>query len=221
MNAISPVPPDQPGAARTARHLCLLEELAELGMELARAAAQQALAEWNRPPQNATASPAPETAASRGARPGPRLDPGLTFARVSRAVRQTIALEARIAAGDIGPGRRWWPNRLPADPRLPVIRRVLHAAAEAETDGAARRDLRRQIDERLDDLPEADPDGELAVDEIIASICGALGISVDPARLPDELLAPTWRCAPWPVAVPPDTRCDSQPRPRPNGPDPP
>lgn len=69
------VQPD-PAVARAERRLALLEELAEIGMEIARALK----------PGNKVDQP-PQTA-----------DPAEAFARVSRAVRLTLALEAKTEA---------------------------------------------------------------------------------------------------------------------------
>jgi len=96
----------------------MVRELGELGMALARAAAKQALLAWREPPGAAAEPPASEESApdtqaneTQTAEPAagirPRPDHALVFARLSRAVRQTIALEARIAAGDLAsPTRR-------------------------------------------------------------------------------------------------------------------
>ncbi len=141
MNAIPPTPPEEPAAERTARHLAMLRELAEIGMALARALGQQALAALA-PPAAETPEPAPAPT------PPSRIDPGLAFARIARVVRQIIALEARIIAdrdapprpprpdgrSDGRPGRR--PDRS-ADPRHATIRRVLHEAARLDARGAA------------------------------------------------------------------------------------
>jgi hypothetical protein len=69
------------------QHVRMLRELAELGMELARAMARQALAE-------ADGAQPVEQADGR-----PRCDPGLAFSRIARAVRLTLALEARTREG--------------------------------------------------------------------------------------------------------------------------
>ena len=66
-----------PAAARTERHLHMLAELAEIGMDLAREVRRQALD---------TSEDAPSAA-----------DLALTFSRIARAVRQTVALESRLA----------------------------------------------------------------------------------------------------------------------------
>ncbi|HEX4261970.1 MAG TPA: hypothetical protein VHY76_12810, partial [Acetobacteraceae bacterium] len=125
MNAIPPTPPEETAAERTARHLAMLRELAGIGMALARALGEQALAALA-PPAPETPEPAPAPA------PPSRTDPGLAFARVTRAVRQTIALEARIVADRDAPPRPRHPDGRPvrrpdrsADPRHATIRRVL------------------------------------------------------------------------------------------------
>jgi hypothetical protein len=189
MNAI---PPDPEQAERTARHLAMLRELAEIGMALARALGQQALAALEAP-----APEAPETAPSDPVHPAPvRPDPGLGFARVARAVRQTIALEARIIADRDAPPRPPRPERHPGrrpgrhpDPRHATIRRVLHEAAAADARGAAPATVLREIDERLDDELDADLDQDIPVADIIVAICNDLGLARDLAQQSDEFVA--------------------------------
>jgi hypothetical protein len=64
---------------RTAHQLTVLRELTELGMRMARALCDEV-----------EAAPQDEVPLRRSA------DPALMFSRISRAVRQTLALEARI-----------------------------------------------------------------------------------------------------------------------------
>src|SRR4051812_42698194 len=63
------------------RRIAVLGELADLGMEIARAATQAA-----------TTAPAPDEAAA----PGFRGDPVLAYTRAARAVRQTFALQSTL-----------------------------------------------------------------------------------------------------------------------------
>ena len=72
-----------PRIAHVEERLCMLRELAELGMELTRALVREAAA----PSQSPEEPPAPPTV--------PRRDPADAFARLSRAVRLTLALEAK------------------------------------------------------------------------------------------------------------------------------
>jgi hypothetical protein len=208
MNAIPPSPPAQElPEARTVRHLAMLRELAEIGMALARAVGEQALQELA--PQ---AGPLEAPQAARPATTPSRAEPATTFARLARAVRQTIALEARIAAGGI-PGARTPHALRPApDARRQVIRRVLRQVAAA--DGIP---LDREIDERLGDELDADPDGAAPVEDVIAAICHDLGLPRGIARQPDEVLAMLGLADPSELAVT-DPRDES---PHPAGPDPP
>ena len=111
MNALTPIA-IQSQEERTARQLSACQELAELGMQLARIAAQKALRDW----QAEEAAQPGETprATTRSA------DPSLTFVRLSLAVRQAITLEAQIAAGPeafLRPASRSAPpRRHPAGP---------------------------------------------------------------------------------------------------------
>jgi hypothetical protein len=63
----------------------MLQELAELGMQLARLAVQQAL-------QEQATEPKPR-----------RADPRVIFLRLSTAIRETIVLKTRLAAGLLPP----------------------------------------------------------------------------------------------------------------------
>ncbi len=219
MNALPPRTLDPDAAARTARHLRQLEELAELGMAMARAVAAEAL----HPAPAAEAAPSePATTPTRT-----RRDPGLTFARLAHSVRQTIALEARIAAERDNPSPR--PTRpLPPDPRRSLLRGALYDAAgpgpQREAGRAAAGGFRREIDERIDDELAVDPGGDIPVHEILAAICGDLGISLDYSRLPDALLDMTGPMDDDPVDGPASPAPPPGPAPHgpaPHGPDPP
>ncbi|HWK45279.1 MAG TPA: hypothetical protein VNT30_11185, partial [Stellaceae bacterium] len=83
--------PSSESSERTERHLRMLQRLAEIGMELAEAVGRQAL-------EQAKAASEP---AETPRQPGPDL--GLVFTRLSRSVRQTVALEARIAEEPLTP----------------------------------------------------------------------------------------------------------------------
>ncbi len=180
MNAIPPL--DPAAEARKARHLRHLEELAELGMAMARAVAKSAL---HPPEADDTPPPDPETPATAPPQPASRGNPGLVFARLAHSVRQTIALEARIASGGETPRRTPPP---PPDPRRAVLQRAFRDAAGSGPNGAPGTSFRREADERIDDELAADPGGHLPLYDILATICDDLGITLDHSRLPDEVL---------------------------------
>jgi len=198
LNAISPFPTAEAEEERRARHLRMARELAELGMALARAAANQALLAWREAPSVAAEPPAPDTtpadtsARNQAAEPAagarPRPDHALAFARLSRAVRQTIALEARIAAGDLASPRR---HRHPGSlGEHPAGRQALalDQASDADLNRALSLGLLRDIAERLDDDPEIEPEDIVAVAETLRRACNDLGIGLDPRQEPDGSL---------------------------------
>ena len=151
----------------------VLEELAEIGMQLARAVRDEAL----------------EAPTERAA------ELALTFSRVARAVRQTVALEARLArdaetqAQDAADRR----ERRAAGERFDLIRRrkaqvrdVVERAIETDPADNDRERLLDDLYERLeDDLYDADF-AEQPVGELIARICKDLGVAVDPGLWADE-----------------------------------
>ncbi len=233
LNAISFPPGTGPQgtgeeAERKARHLRLLQELAELGMALARSAARRALEEWEEPEAPTSRSPEPDIAATDAStsdpapsdRPAPGMverqgaetpgrgqshsDHALAFARLSRTVRQTIALEARIAAGEIGYGARRRPSHdRSASPGLRLSQGSLHDATDAELDRAASIALLRGITERLEDDPDIEPDQLPPVAETLTRICADLGIDLDLRDVPDEWPEPRRLTPPAPGPPPP------------------
>ena len=93
MTAPQPSPtlkPDHVAAIRAADRADMLRELAEIGMEMARAlqARMRALSE-----EDQEDDPSPSTLAAKG-------EVALAFSRVARGVRQTLALEARLERGE-------------------------------------------------------------------------------------------------------------------------
>jgi hypothetical protein len=153
-----------PSAERAARHMGLLAELAEIGMALAR-----------------TLPGSDEV----------KTDAGLAFSRLSRAIRQTIALEARIDADERARAARLevrhatrqaeaaqaWEER---ENRIEgVVTRIIRA--EAADNGDAER-LLDEMCEHLEDEDVYDDYSRRPTGEIIASICKDLGLTPDWSR---------------------------------------
>jgi hypothetical protein len=152
--------------------LRMLEELAEIGMTLARAVQQQVL-------DQAAAEPA-EAAEQPGAG-----NLALVFSRISRAVRQTIALEAKLAEE----GRTRDEQTAAEQARRAVVdgrerkqrrraqaKRFIEQAVDIEAaDHDAAEELLWELDERLDDV-EADF-ADRPIGEIVARICRDMGLA--------------------------------------------
>ncbi|MDB5496265.1 MAG: hypothetical protein JWP28_296 [Phenylobacterium sp.] len=165
---------------RAERHLTTLQELAEIGMDLARDVRAKAL------------DPAPAEPACA--------DFGLMFSRIARAVRQTLALEARLAEDRDARDRRTQAEhaRRRGLQRKAVVRQVVEQAIGAEADGTDREDLLGDLHERFeyeDELRFADR----PISEHVARICRDLGVTPDWSLWADEdwaleeanLLSPT------------------------------
>ena len=162
----------------------MCRELAELAMELARAAARRTLQAWQ---AEEAAEPANNSKASApAARAAKTPDPGLLFARLSTAARQAIALEARIAAGP-APARRGTSgaSRPPRDERRATLRKVLNDATEHHP---YRTTIRRDITDSIEAQIAADPAGEIHMGDMLDTICEYLGIEIDWSKLSDEVL---------------------------------
>jgi hypothetical protein len=193
-------PIDAPAESRAERHLRLLQELAEIGMDIARAVRAEAVARDDA-----------ERAPSRvGA------EPGLTFSRIARAVRQTLALEARVAE-DLETGRVEQASRR-ADAEQLIFRQrqddIRDFVAQAvEADAVERQSPDADVERLLDDLDERleagrydDALADAPIAELVARICEDRGISPDwriwddqdwaieylQARLPDDIGADRW-----------------------------
>jgi len=152
----------------------MCQELAELGMQLARAIAAKALQDLA-PPEPAQPEPAPS--------PKPAADPALAFARITRAVRQCIALEAHLMAGS--PQGRPKPQRPAPDPRRAPLQNIFETVLRTNPNRA---ELKRETNERLETQLATDPDGNISIPDIFYTIVNDLGIELDLANIPDETL---------------------------------
>jgi hypothetical protein len=156
-----------PAEARAQHRFEVLRELTDIGMELARDLRRQ-------------------TAEPRGP-DAPPVDFALTFARISRAVRQTLALEERFEAE-----RRARHEKVEAERGVEaslrgmkrkekvgeIVERVLDEHSYPER-------LNDSLWERLADADDTDF-ADRPVGEIVAAICKDLGVTVDWSLWEDE-----------------------------------
>lgn len=142
-------------------------------MNLARLAHTRAAA------QLADDEPAPPTAKDEATR----------FTALIRSLRQTVAAEARIAAGPAprAPSRTLQATQLlhAVSPRLVLLRRTLHHALRNNPDRAS---LRRAVDADIIDLARTDPAGTTPIQHILLAITNKHAIHLDFAQIPDALL---------------------------------
>ncbi|MDR3513455.1 MAG: hypothetical protein P4L73_17590 [Caulobacteraceae bacterium] len=163
---------DETAEARAARRLRMLKELAEIGMGLARN----------------VGGPASGVA-----------DPGLAFSRIARAVRQTLALEARFdeegqaraqevaAQKEKAQAIRALHRQMLIDDVRTLAGRVIRAdASESGREHEVER-LLADLDERLEDAEEDEAAlfGGRSVAEQVGLICRDLGVKWDPALWED------------------------------------
>jgi hypothetical protein len=170
---IAPAPDDP--EARTARQLAMLQELAEIGMQIARAVRDEALA---------TDAPVDDEAPERSSRFG-NGDLGLVYSRIARAVRQTVALETRVAEGGQKAclerdQRRAAATRWAAHERRGEIRGYVTEVIEAESDRASDHEVDRLLDDLEDRIEAYDHIlGDTPTGEVVARICADLGLVPD------------------------------------------
>jgi hypothetical protein len=180
-----------PSVLRAERRLRLLEELSEIGMALARGLRDQAQAEVIDG----------DAAAPR------RRDPADAFARLSRAVRLTLALEAKtdqalkdLRAG-VAPAREEQRARAAERARLARVedqdvRRdqvfdLVFDAAKAEIDdNEAFGEVFEALTERLDEDEAYDDLLERPLREIVERLCHDLDLTPDWSRWQDDGWAP-------------------------------
>ena len=171
--------------------VCTLDELAALGMRLARAVTRLAEIETEAAevlaadlPARGHRSGSVTEAAEAGlaldgaeavlAKAGPRVaELARAFDRVSRSVRRTVALGKRLEAG--------WPVRSAADTRGAMVRRqvgqrVAEAIRHSATGEAAER-LFDDLAERLEDPALEAEIATLPVDTIVARVRRDLGLA--------------------------------------------
>jgi hypothetical protein len=159
---------DAPPSPVHDRQLQILGELAEIGLEVARAV---------------------------GAAPGPAGDLALAYARVSRAVRLTLMLQSQLIEDAAAAAReRARPEpapALPEDIRKARVTRIVErlVTAEHRHDVDMADELSAEAAERLDD---EDVYGDLMqrpMSELVARLCRDLGLEPDWAQLAQELWA--------------------------------
>jgi hypothetical protein len=168
--------PDLPSAvARTQRLLALLRELTETGMELARDLRRELMS------------------GAVGA------DIDVRFCRIAKAVRQLIALEARLAEAldDVDSGRwaaqeaerqlRTLADQAREDDAFEAIEEALREAGDTE---AAERLTERLGDWYAERSVERDFTDK-SVAEIVTDACKHLGIAPDPALLAEASMSQT------------------------------
>jgi hypothetical protein len=162
---------------RTAHQLAVLRELTELGMRMARA-----------PCDEVEAAPRDEAQPRRSA------DPALMFSRISRAVRQTLALEARIleearadesrcpdqaAARKAEAIARYRAGRAAAGARRLAVNDAVETLIDFDAPDEAEAE---RLFERLENLMDPADDARFAdapISEWIAAICTDLGLTPD------------------------------------------
>jgi hypothetical protein len=191
-----------PRIARAEQRLATLRELAELGMALTRELTRRTL-EAREEPEAAAANPNPPRAV-----PGPRHDPAESFARLSRAVRLTLALEAKVEDdlnALIAGGMDRCAERAPADDgdddddawlELPRdypsahrnrIRDAVYDVINREiTDIYPAHEVLDALYERLTEGERYDAFVHRPLKEAVAAICDDLGLSPDWSRWTDD-----------------------------------
>jgi hypothetical protein len=170
MNAISR--PEIETDDLVARHVRMCRDLAELGMKLARVAAEKVLAD----PAAAAAKPAQKT---HGKAP----DGTQLFLRLSSLVRQLMLMEVRLAGG-AAPRATAAPRRTLADHRRELIGQALDVAIGDSPERASMRDAARAT---LEEKLAADPHGHTRPAAMIHAILDPLGISVSVGKMPSAL----------------------------------
>ena len=184
--ALTPRTPDGPAEtcsaeALKAGQLAMLQELAEFGMQIARALRDECLARAEAAAADA-AAPAPPSWAGRG-------DLGLIFSRIARAVRQTVAQQTVVFEGiekaRVERQRRQLDvQQLIAQQREEDLRDFVVEAIEAEalrkeTPESEVERLVADLDERLDDGDYDEGMADASFPELITRICDDLGVTVD------------------------------------------
>jgi len=178
VNAILPTASRQPPELTT-RDLDMLQELAELGMILVRLAAQEAQKDQ-----------ATEPTRSR------RADPMLIFLRLSTAIRETIILKTRLAAGTLPRAARepktqnLQASHQPEDPRRPLILRYFREGIDLTSRKSKIATSQHIIETHIDAELAKDPQHRLPGRDILLKICKSLDLPFYATRMHNDLLHP-------------------------------
>jgi hypothetical protein len=203
VNATAAIIEPQPDEARTQRQLAMLQELAEIGMRLARALEAEALAPAE--------EPKPPSRFGGG-------DLGLIFSRIARAVRQTLALETRLA-GEVETARVEH-ARATTDARRRQVRGYVVEAIEVDAVEHGKTDLDVEwllgdLNERLDDGAYDADFADAPIGDLVARICADLGVTPDWSLWEDQAWAIEYE-----KSRPPDNHPERRPVPPGANPDP-
>ncbi len=163
---------DESDEDRKARHLRTLREITDLGLQIARAAAHKTMAAL-------AEEETPEAAEAPQKRPTSQSHAGV-FARVASEIRQAMALEIRIVAGQPTPK-----TRRSRDSRRETLRTVIEYTTESLPN---RTQLRTEADTLIEIELLNDPDAETPLTTLLDAIIGELKIPLDCSRMPDKLL---------------------------------
>ncbi len=207
--ASHPTPPEPDTTAaqqaeHTQHHRAILNELIDMGADLARLVHQQAHSQAAAKPANDHAPP----------------DPTIAFDRIARAIRRTITL-AQNLAGPVQP-------RAAGQHRLAARKRIIRDVEDAiqRTPQAARNGAESLHAELLDRLDAPDLDDDVAhrpIAGIIADICRDLGLAAQSGaqpwkrRTPEDIEALCARAAslsrpPFATITPPQPIRPARPR---------
>jgi hypothetical protein len=159
----------------------MLQELAELGMQLARLAVQQAQQE------QATEPPRPK-----------RADPSLVFLRLSTTIRDTIILKTHLAADILPapprpprePKTQPHPTEAPQDARRALILRYFREGIDLTRQKSKIATNQQIVETHIDAELAKDPDHRLPGRDILLKICKSLDLPFYANRIPNDLLRP-------------------------------
>jgi len=206
----------------TAQDIAVLDELTQLGLQLARLMCRAATKFLEAEPEPPAQGADPKTP-SRPSPPdrAPAFAPAFAhaFGRIARVIQTGITLKNRLVARQAPPEAA--PPAMPetaSDPRRPAIAAYLHKVVDALPHHPNPRVLHRTIEARIDKLLATDPGYTLRGSEIVIPICTDLGLPYDLAKMHDDLIFPVGRTRKRRI---PKLGLDDAPDMPPKGPDPP
>jgi hypothetical protein len=184
--ANAPLPADETPESVRAESVRMLGELAQIGMAISRSLQELAALELARGMQAQTAWTPPGAAPAQPGKSGNDIQSG--FARVSRAVRLTLAMRLRLVSEPADASRA--APRAPADPEAALearrrrwstlakdmVRQGVERAIAAEARGERAESLYAELHEKLEDADELDELDGLGLSQIIVKISNDLGV---------------------------------------------